>query len=97
MSERCWPVGPWNWPQKPAPGTTVTLRVPVEERLMPVPLSTRILLADDHALVRGGLKMVLESQPDLTVVAEAGDGAEALEVGLRTRSTWQCLTSRCRS
>ena len=51
---------------------------------MPVPLRTRILLADDHQLVRGGLKMVLESQPDLTVVAEAGDGAEALEIGLRT-------------
>jgi DNA-binding NarL/FixJ family response regulator len=50
---------------------------------MPVPLRTRILLADDHELVRGGLKMVLESQPDLSVVAEAGDGAEALEVGLR--------------
>jgi DNA-binding NarL/FixJ family response regulator len=51
---------------------------------MPVPLVTRILLADDHALVRGGLKMVLESEPDLTVVAEAGDGAEALEIALRT-------------
>jgi DNA-binding NarL/FixJ family response regulator len=50
---------------------------------MPVPLVTRILLADDHALVRGGLKMVLDAQPDLKVVAEAGDGAEALEVGLR--------------
>jgi DNA-binding NarL/FixJ family response regulator len=51
---------------------------------MPVPLVTRILLADDHELVRGGLKMVLESQPDLEVVAEAGDGAEALEIALRT-------------
>jgi DNA-binding NarL/FixJ family response regulator len=50
---------------------------------MPVPLVTRILLADDHALVRDGLKMVLDVQPDLKVVAEAGDGAEALEAGLR--------------
>ena len=49
---------------------------------MPVPLKTRILLADDHELVRGGLKLVLDSQPDLTVVAEAGDGAEALEIGM---------------
>ena len=49
---------------------------------MPVPLTTRILLADDHQLVRSGLKLVLESQPDLTVVAEAGDGAEALELGI---------------
>jgi DNA-binding NarL/FixJ family response regulator len=44
------------------------------------PLKTRILLADDHAMVRQGLRMVLESQPDLTVVAEAGDGAEAVEL-----------------
>ena len=50
---------------------------------MPVPLVTRILLADDHGLVRGGLKMVLDAQPDLTVVAEAGDGAEALQIALR--------------
>jgi DNA-binding NarL/FixJ family response regulator len=39
---------------------------------------TRILLADDHALVRRGVRLILESEPDLTVVAEAGDGAEAV-------------------
>ncbi len=39
----------------------------------------RILLADDHALVRRGVRMILDSQPDLTVVAEAADGAEALQ------------------
>ena len=49
---------------------------------MPVPLKARLLLADDHELVRGGLKMVLESAPDLSVVAEAGDGARALELAL---------------
>jgi DNA-binding NarL/FixJ family response regulator len=49
---------------------------------MPVPLKARILLADDHELVRGGLKLVLESAPDLSVVAEAGDGAEALRLAL---------------
>ncbi|MQA73120.1 MAG: response regulator [Solirubrobacterales bacterium] len=47
-----------------------------------IPLRARILLADDHTVVRDGLKMVLESRPDLTVVAEAGDGAEALEIGI---------------
>jgi DNA-binding NarL/FixJ family response regulator len=49
---------------------------------MPVPLTTRILLADDHEMVRGGLRLVLESEPDLRVVAEASDGAEALEIGI---------------
>jgi DNA-binding NarL/FixJ family response regulator len=49
---------------------------------MPVPLRSRILLADDHELVRSGLKLVLDSQPDLEVVAEAGDGEEALKIAL---------------
>jgi DNA-binding NarL/FixJ family response regulator len=39
---------------------------------------TRILLADDHALVRRGLRMILDAEPDLTVVAEASDGTEAV-------------------
>ena len=46
---------------------------------MAVPLKTRILLADDHAVVRQGLRRILDSEPDLQVVAEAGDGAEAVE------------------
>ena len=37
-----------------------------------------ILLADDHAVVRRGLRLVLESEPDMRVVAEVGDGAEAV-------------------
>ncbi|MBK1786656.1 response regulator [Prauserella cavernicola] len=41
--------------------------------------ATRILLADDHALVRRGLRLILDAEPDLTVVAEAPDGAEAIE------------------
>ena len=41
---------------------------------MTVPLKTRILLADDHPMVCRGLRMVLDAEPDLTVVAEAGDG-----------------------
>jgi DNA-binding NarL/FixJ family response regulator len=39
---------------------------------------TRVLLADDHALVRRGVRLILDGEPDLTVVAEAGDGAEAV-------------------
>jgi DNA-binding NarL/FixJ family response regulator len=51
---------------------------------MSVPLKTRILLADDHVLVRHGLRMVLNAAPDLEVAAEAGDGAEAVELALGT-------------
>jgi DNA-binding NarL/FixJ family response regulator len=43
------------------------------------PLKTRILLADDHAVVRQGLRLVLDGEPDLEVVAETGNGAEAVE------------------
>jgi DNA-binding NarL/FixJ family response regulator len=51
---------------------------------MTTPLKTRILLADDHPMVRRGLRLVLDSEPDLEVVAEAGDGAEAVKVALAT-------------
>ncbi|MFD7315316.1 response regulator [Streptomyces sp. NPDC059883] len=47
---------------------------------MPEAPQTRILLADDHALVRRGVRLILDNEPDLTVVAEAGDGAEAVEM-----------------
>ena len=47
------------------------------------PLRTRILLADDHAVVRRGLRLVLDAEPDLQVVAEAADGLEALALVLR--------------
>jgi DNA-binding NarL/FixJ family response regulator len=45
----------------------------------------RILLADDHALVRRGVRLILDNEPGLTVVAEAGDGAEAVELARRTQ------------
>jgi len=50
---------------------------------MPIPLVTRILIADDHALVRSGLKKVLDAKHDLEVVAEAEDGAQAVEKALK--------------
>jgi DNA-binding NarL/FixJ family response regulator len=49
---------------------------------MPIPLVTRILVADDHAIVRSGLKQVLDAKPDMEVVAEVEDGAEAVEKAL---------------
>jgi DNA-binding NarL/FixJ family response regulator len=48
-----------------------------------VPLKTRIVLADDHAMVRRGLRLVLDHEPDLEVVGEAEDGAAAIELSMR--------------
>ncbi|WP_310739249.1 response regulator transcription factor [Microbispora sp. H10830] len=45
---------------------------------MPTQNSIRVLIADDHTLVRDGLAMMLAEQPDLEVVGEAADGAEAI-------------------
>jgi DNA-binding NarL/FixJ family response regulator len=49
---------------------------------MPIPLVTRILVADDHPIVRSGLRKVLDAKPDMEVVAEAEDGAEAVTKAL---------------
>ena len=45
---------------------------------------TRVLIADDQELIRAGFRAILETQPDLTVVAEAGTGAEAVDAVRRT-------------
>jgi DNA-binding NarL/FixJ family response regulator len=45
----------------------------------------RVLIADDHGIVRSGLRLLLERQPDIEVIAEASDGAEAREVAIRER------------
>jgi DNA-binding NarL/FixJ family response regulator len=49
----------------------------------PAPSEVRILLADDHALVRRGVRLILEGRPGTRVVAEAGDGAEAVALARR--------------
>ena len=41
-------------------------------------MTVRVLIADDQEIIRGGLKMILDAQPDIEVVGEAGDGMEAV-------------------
>src|SRR5215204_1948036 len=45
----------------------------------------RVLIADDHGIVRSGIRLLLERQPDIEVVAEAGDGAKARDLAIRQR------------
>jgi DNA-binding NarL/FixJ family response regulator len=49
---------------------------------MTTPLVTRVLIADDHGIVRRGVRQVLDREPDIRVVAEAQDGAEAVRLAL---------------
>ncbi|WP_370949562.1 response regulator [Amycolatopsis sp. cg5] len=48
-------------------------------------MTVRVLLVEDQALVRAGLRMVIDSQPDLTVVGEAGDGLAGVHEARRVR------------
>jgi DNA-binding NarL/FixJ family response regulator len=64
-----WPQLPQNGHSKPAPAAR----------------RTRVLLVDDHALVRSGLKLILTHQPDMDVVGEAGSAEEGLDTAFRLR------------
>ncbi|MGX1128105.1 DNA-binding NarL/FixJ family response regulator [Streptomyces glaucescens] len=64
---------------EPIPLEPATVVTPSPSGATPI----RILLADDHALVRRGVRLILDREPDLRVVAEAGDGAEAIEEARR--------------
>ncbi|GAA4228918.1 DNA-binding NarL/FixJ family response regulator [Streptosporangium album] len=48
-------------------------------------MTIRVLLADDQAMIRASLRIILEDQPDISVVAEASDGAEAVALARRLR------------
>ncbi|WP_129842955.1 response regulator transcription factor [Streptomyces sp. RFCAC02] len=48
-------------------------------------MTITVLLADDQAMIRSGLRLILEDQPDIEVVAEAADGAEAVSLARRLR------------
>ncbi|MHA6626643.1 response regulator [Pseudonocardia sichuanensis] len=50
-----------------------------------VPEPVRVLIADDEALVRGGFRVLVDSEPGMLVVGEAADGATAVELARRTR------------
>ena len=48
-------------------------------------MTIRVLLADDQAMIRGGLRLILEDQPDISVIAEASDGVDAIAQAHRLR------------
>ena len=48
-------------------------------------MTTRVLIADDQQLIRTGLRMILSAEPDIDVVGEAGDGAEAVALAAEMR------------
>jgi DNA-binding NarL/FixJ family response regulator len=48
-------------------------------------MNIKVLIADDQALIRSGLRVIIESEPDMEVVGEAGDGAGAVEAVRRLR------------
>ncbi|GGM86257.1 response regulator [Dactylosporangium sucinum] len=48
-------------------------------------MSVRVVIADDQRMVRAGLRMVIETEPDMTVVGEASDGVEAVALARRLR------------
>ncbi|MFJ8580549.1 response regulator [Micromonospora sp. NPDC093277] len=48
-------------------------------------MTIRVLIADDQAMIRGGLRLILEDQPDISVIAEASDGVDAITQARRLR------------
>ena len=80
---------------RPGHGTTVRLSVPDrtqpdlrDGRLIPM----KIVIADDHGIVRSGIKLLLDRQPDLEVVAEADDGIEARDLVIARSRTSRSST-----
>ena len=59
-------------------------------------MSIRVLLADDHGVVRKGLRFLLERQPDMEIVGEAADGREALRLTEATNPDVVIMILRCR-
>jgi CheY-like chemotaxis protein len=57
----------------------------------------RVLLADDEGMIRSALAALLRLEPDIDVVAECVDGAEAVTTAERLKPASACSTSRCRT
>ena len=81
-SARCSSAAGSRSASAPLGGTRVTPGVPAA---MTTPAKATVLVADDHAVVRHGVRGILDAQPDFEVVAEAGDGVEAVEKALALR------------
>ena len=80
-------------------GLTVDVRIPIppddnEESHEP---HIRILLADDHAVVRQGFRAILAQQPDMTIVGEAGNGREVLALAEKTKPDLIVMDVACRN
>ena len=81
----CWEAA-WNSGSPPAGGTLVRLTGTAGRKRNCMPNKISVLLVDDHALVRRGFRRILEDEADISVVGEAGDGAEAVRLGQTTSS-----------
>ena len=57
-------------------------------------MSIRVLIADDQPLIRSGLRLILQDQPDITVIAVAANGPDAIHLAARTCAWW---TFGCRA
>jgi len=95
MRERALQVsGDLTIDQRPGGGTVVRFAVPTDVRsssrdhgkggwAIPIPTKTRVLLADDHGIVRRGIRLVLDAEPDIEVVAEAANSDKAVDLAAK--------------
>jgi len=92
MRERMTQLGGKLEIESSSSGTTVRVSIPLRTES---PMPVRILVADDHQVVRTGLRALLESKTGWQVCAEASNGREAVEKASQLKPTWPCLTSGC--
>ena len=81
MRERGARVGDFRLTSQPGQGTTIQVTVPLETPAgapMTETPKIRVLVADDHQVVRVGLRSIIDAEPDMEVVAEAADGRSAI-------------------